>query len=479
MGSLVWSLLGLGVALNLTLGVLVAGLKVPLYLDSLGTVLVGALAGPWPGMLCGFLGVALLGITSPTALAFAPVGAVLGLVSGGLAYFGAFRRLATAVLAGAFAGIVGATLAAPIAVKMFGGLTGGGTDLVIALFRAHGLSAWQAALAQSLIVDSFDKALAFGLVFLFLRDAPSRILGVFPMATKLPQVKSGNRVLQRTYHPRKLPSSQENSRIERPVSSTDPLLCLAPLKVPEAEVEWKLLALGGLLGVAMKASSLAVIVGAGGALWLAFAAFDLRLAREVGVRVALLTFPLWVSLSVVQGLLDRPLHEAPFVVLGLSWYLSGLQAAAVLVGRIVLILLAFSFFFRSTPLHRLTGFLQQMRCPYPLIFVVLTTGTLAHRLKTHWRRVEEAQAARGLNLVGGGLGQRVKVVLGMVQPALGAVFSELPQRAANLQSRGLLNAKPLASIPRSWTGERTVTWQGTAFYALVALAAWGGLWFCG
>jgi len=49
-------LIPIAIAINIVLGQTVAAaLKLPIYLDSIGTILVGAIAGPVPGMLTGLL----------------------------------------------------------------------------------------------------------------------------------------------------------------------------------------------------------------------------------------------------------------------------------------------------------------------------------------------------------------------------------------------------------------------------------------
>ena len=49
-------LIPIAIAINIVLGQTVAAvLKVPIYLDSIGTVLVGVLAGPIPGLVTGVL----------------------------------------------------------------------------------------------------------------------------------------------------------------------------------------------------------------------------------------------------------------------------------------------------------------------------------------------------------------------------------------------------------------------------------------
>lgn len=82
-------LMPLAIAFNIILGQAVgAALKIPIYLDSIGTILVGALAGPIPGALTGFLSNILWTYVVPppfnsgVAGAFAVVAAVIGIMAG-------------------------------------------------------------------------------------------------------------------------------------------------------------------------------------------------------------------------------------------------------------------------------------------------------------------------------------------------------------------------------------------------------------
>ncbi len=91
-------LMPVAIAINIILGATVANaLKLPVYLDSIGTILVGALAGPIPGALTGFLSNMLWTYVIPPpfqngpAAAFAIVAAVIGLVAGVVGRMGWLR----------------------------------------------------------------------------------------------------------------------------------------------------------------------------------------------------------------------------------------------------------------------------------------------------------------------------------------------------------------------------------------------------
>jgi hypothetical protein len=82
-------LMPIAVAINIILGATVANaLKLPIYLDSIGTILVGALAGPVAGALTGFLTNTLWTYVIPPpfqngpAAAFGIVAVVIGVIAG-------------------------------------------------------------------------------------------------------------------------------------------------------------------------------------------------------------------------------------------------------------------------------------------------------------------------------------------------------------------------------------------------------------
>ena len=86
-------LIPVAIVLNIVVGQIASSLSLPIFLDSIGTVLIALLAGPWVGALTGLLTNLIWGLISdPITAAFAPVAMVIGLVAGLLARAGLFRQ---------------------------------------------------------------------------------------------------------------------------------------------------------------------------------------------------------------------------------------------------------------------------------------------------------------------------------------------------------------------------------------------------
>lgn len=268
-------LIPIAIAINIILGQTVAAaLKVPVYLDSIGTILVGVLAGPiagavtgglanliWTyvlpapfhsdyaapffivaveiGLLAGIFGrlgffrsrpnasgqslaigavvvaaiVAVIGIygflpfytnteTKLFELSFfaAPaegvpgpepffvilgwlvalllIGAVVGLFA--LLFVKRDLGAAYVFVAGLTCGIVSAIISAPISTVFFSGVTGSGTDLLVAAFQKAGDELGSAVLKQGLLSDPIDKTVTFFVVFAILGALSRRFVARFP-----------------------------------------------------------------------------------------------------------------------------------------------------------------------------------------------------------------------------------------------------------------------------------------------------------
>jgi len=178
---------GFCIALNLTMGQLTAALKIPLYLDSIGTVLVAVLCGPWSAIVAGTLSNTLAAaLGNPTMLFFIPVMVVIGAFTGFIAQRGWFRRWYLVIPGGILQGVFAALASAPIAAYLFGGVMLAGTDFLVLFFRSVGNSLAQSVLYQGLSSDPVDKTVTYLIVFFLCRSLPFRLLQRF---------KGGNNVI--------------------------------------------------------------------------------------------------------------------------------------------------------------------------------------------------------------------------------------------------------------------------------------------
>ncbi|MCL6543331.1 ECF transporter S component [Roseiflexus sp.] len=181
LSSTALALIPIAIAINVALGQLVQSiLKLPIYLDSIGTVLVGVLLGPLAGAITGLLANIIWGLTlAPSALPFAAVAAVIGLIAGYAGQYGATQTWWKMALFGVLTGIVAAAISAPIATYVFGGVTGAGTDVLVAMFQNLGASVLGASFAQGAVSDPLDKTITYLVVWAIISALPRRLLARF------------------------------------------------------------------------------------------------------------------------------------------------------------------------------------------------------------------------------------------------------------------------------------------------------------
>ena len=187
--TLTLALIPFAIAINIAIGQIVVLLKLPIYLDSIGTVLVGMLAGPLAGLLTGALSNLIWGLSglNPTYTPFFYVAAVIGLLAGIFTQIGWAKKIWMWGLGGLITGVVAAIISAPTSAIVFGGVTGAGTDLIVAALRASGAGIMQATFGQGIVSDPLDKLATFLVVFLIVLALPLRLRLRFPMSDKLPK----------------------------------------------------------------------------------------------------------------------------------------------------------------------------------------------------------------------------------------------------------------------------------------------------
>ncbi|ARC34963.1 ECF transporter S component (plasmid) [Paracoccus yeei] len=174
-------LVAIGIALNLALGQAASFLNLPIFLDSVGTVLAAVLAGPVIGGLTGLLTNLLWGLLQgPTAAFFAPVAMMAGIAAGLLARAGLFRTWWQAAISGAVIAVALAVVAVPIRIYLFGGVTGSGADFAVAYLLKVGESLFGSVLITVIGTNLVDKIVTALLVWGILRGLPTRAVGDWP-----------------------------------------------------------------------------------------------------------------------------------------------------------------------------------------------------------------------------------------------------------------------------------------------------------
>lgn len=172
-------------AINLVIGRIVAELALPVYLDTLGTMLVAILAGWRGGLIVGSVSQLLAGMLSGYQwIAFMPIQWLIAILAGGAAQGKGFASAWRSGAWGALCGLLCGATSAVISYLLFRGVTAGGVTAIGALFRSLGASLPVAVTAASVSTDLVDKTVAFVLVGFLLRALPRRILGRFPLAAR-------------------------------------------------------------------------------------------------------------------------------------------------------------------------------------------------------------------------------------------------------------------------------------------------------
>ncbi|MBS0847935.1 ECF transporter S component [Citrobacter sp. JGM124] len=179
-------LIVISVAINIIGSQLSDIVKLPIFLDSIGTIISALLAGPWIGLLTGLLSNLLSGLVSgPIAVAFAPVAMVIGLSAGLMARAGFFRTLPRVILSGVVITAVLTLVAVPIRIYLFGGTSGSGADFFIAYLHAVGEGLFMSVSFAVIGTNLVDKILSAIVAWLLIRRLPQRTLRHFPQIARV------------------------------------------------------------------------------------------------------------------------------------------------------------------------------------------------------------------------------------------------------------------------------------------------------
>ncbi|HHW58541.1 MAG TPA: ECF transporter S component [Clostridia bacterium] len=163
-------------------GKLFAGiLKLPLWLDSIGTVLASMLAGPIIGALSGATNNIIYGLTAdPISLVYALTSIAIGLTAGILAYKGWFDNWIKAFVSGLIIALVATLVSTPLNIQFWGGQTGNiWGDSVFAFLMAKKFPIFLASFADEIIVDLPDKVITVLISFAIFKSLPKQLISIY------------------------------------------------------------------------------------------------------------------------------------------------------------------------------------------------------------------------------------------------------------------------------------------------------------
>lgn len=169
-------LIPVAIAINIVGFQLCQLLRLPIFLDSIGTILVGAIAGPWVGAVTGLLTNMINGIFNPVYFPYALTSIMVGIVAGLLAKRGMFTKIWKVIIAGLVLTLVATISSGLITAIVFGGATGSTGSIITATLMAAGNNIFSSVFSVQFFQEIADKLVSVFVVYIAIKGLPSRYL---------------------------------------------------------------------------------------------------------------------------------------------------------------------------------------------------------------------------------------------------------------------------------------------------------------
>lgn len=178
MDKLALFLIPIGVAVNFVGAQLAMALRLPIYLDAIGTLVVGALCGGLPGAIVGVISNTINSITYPTYMWYGIISLIYGLLAAFLSKRKVFTSFGKTIASGFLFAVIGGTLNSVITWILFGFDFATDTTAIFALplHNILGLPKFTAEMIAAIGMDVFDKMIAVIIMFFVLKSMPNRFL---------------------------------------------------------------------------------------------------------------------------------------------------------------------------------------------------------------------------------------------------------------------------------------------------------------
>ena len=165
------------------LGKLIASvLKLPLWLDSIGTCIGACLGGPIIGGICGAANNLIYGFTTGDniTLVYALTSFFIGIAVGVMARLGHMKTLQGALLTSVAGGLAAVIVSTPLNVIFWGGTTCNiWVDALFAATQAAKMPVFLGSLLDEVVVDVPDKLITVLIVFLIVGGLPKKLTSLY------------------------------------------------------------------------------------------------------------------------------------------------------------------------------------------------------------------------------------------------------------------------------------------------------------
>lgn len=174
-------LIPLGIGLNVGFAALVGLLKIPVYLDAIGTIIITLIIGLRAGIITGIISFVLMTVTGlgPYHIYFSGTQVVIALLIYLAASRNFFKTVPRVMVTGIVVGIAAAIVSAPVIVYLFGGIEANGPGLITTFLAATGKTITESVVLKGISVEPIDKTIQCVLAFMLIRSLPTSLLKRF------------------------------------------------------------------------------------------------------------------------------------------------------------------------------------------------------------------------------------------------------------------------------------------------------------
>ena len=157
-------------------------LKLPLWLDSIGTFIGAILGGPIIGGLCGAINNLVYGLIIGDNITiiylFTSLG--IGVATGIMARLGFMKTFLKSLLTACVAGLVAVVISTPLNVIFWGGTTGNvWGDALFAYTQANNMPVFLGSFLDEVVVDVPDKLITLIIVYLICLALPKKLTSLY------------------------------------------------------------------------------------------------------------------------------------------------------------------------------------------------------------------------------------------------------------------------------------------------------------